>query len=101
MDWFFNQFVYGTGIAEYNFRYNIEAAPDNKWKVTGTLLRSGVPDTWKDALPLYVVQGGRTVRFGWLTSRGPVENFEFPLLPFKPEKFILNANEDILAEVKQ
>lgn len=101
MDWFFNQYVYGTGFAEYSFKYNVEALPDNKWKVSATLDRANVPDTWKDILPLYVTTGGRTIRIGWLTSRNARENIELPPLPFKPERVAINVNEDILADVKQ
>jgi len=101
LDWFFNQYVYGTGMAEYNFQYTVDALPDNKWKVSATLTRTGVPDTWKDILPLYVTSGGRTVRIGWLTSRSAKEVIELPPLPFKPEKIALNINEDMLLEVKQ
>ncbi len=101
IDWFFDQYVYGTGIAEYNFQYNVEPLPDNKWKVSATLLRSGVPETWKDVIPLYVTTGGRTLRIGWITSRGPKEVIELPPLPFKPDKIMLNANEDMLMEIKQ
>ncbi len=101
MDWFFNQYVYGTGFAEYTFKYNVEPLPDNKWKVSATLDRANVPDNWKDILPLYVTTGGRTIRIGWLTSRNARENIELPPLPFKPERVAINVNEDILADVKQ
>ncbi|MBI3404541.1 MAG: hypothetical protein HY046_03680, partial [Acidobacteria bacterium] len=100
MDWFFNQYVYGTGIPEYNFRYNIEPTADGKFKVSGNILRSGVYDGWKDSLPIYMVQGGRNLRLGWISAKSANEPFEF-VLPMKPEKLILNANEDILAEIKQ
>ena len=101
MDWFFDQYVYGTGIPEYNFQTNVEALPNNQWKVTGLLTRTGVPETWKDMVPLYVTTGGRTFRIGWLTARGAREEVNLPPLPFKPERIFLNAHEDMLMEVRQ
>lgn len=101
LDWFFNQYVYGTGFGEYNFQYTVEPAADNRWTVKATLTRSGVPEDWKDVLPLYVTTGGRTIRLGWLTARTSREVIEIPGLPFKPERVALNVNEDILADVKQ
>jgi Peptidase family M1 domain len=100
LDWFFNQYVYGTGIAEYAFSYNVQDAGSGKWKVTGTLNRSGVPDGWKDILPIYILTGGKTIRIGWLRTSGkqtPIDT----TLPIKPDKITLNDNQDILTDIKQ
>ena len=99
MDWFFNEYVYGMGIPQYEFRYTVQPA-EGKWKVTGTLIQSGVPDGWKDTLPLYMHAGGRTLRLGFITARGRETPFDF-LLPMQPGQLTINDNEDILAEVKQ
>ena len=100
MDWFFNQYVYGTGIPKYQFQYKVEPGADGKFMVSGTIVRSGVPEGWKDALPIYVQSSGRTVRLGWITANQQSTPFNFQL-PMNPEKLVLNANEDILAEIKQ
>jgi hypothetical protein len=100
LDWLFNQYVYGTGIPQYVFQYRAEPADGGKWKVSGTLTRSEVPEGWKDILPLYMESGGRVVRLGWITAGEPRTTFEL-MLPGKPEKLILNRNEDILADIKQ
>ena len=101
MDWFFNQYVYGTGIPQYDFRYQVQDAGGGKWKVSGTVTRTGVPDNWVDILPLYIHQPKGAVRLGFLTTDKSTTTFELPLLNFKPDKLSLNANEDILAEIKQ
>ena len=51
MDWFFNQYVYGTGIPQYTWHYQTEATTDGKTHLTGTLARAGVPDNWKRKEP--------------------------------------------------
>lgn len=100
MDWFFRQYVYGTGWAEYKFGYGIEALPDGRFKVTGKVIRSGASDGWKDILPIYLQREGRVFRAGWVNAVAAETPFEFTL-PWKPEKLTLNENEDILAEIKQ
>ncbi len=100
MDWFFNQYVYGVGMAEYSFRYDAQPTPDGKFKVSGAITRSGVPGGWKDSLPLYIYTNGRPVRLGWVAATEPTTTFEF-FLPIRPDKIALNSNEDILVEIKQ
>jgi len=101
MDWFFRQYVYGTGIPRYDFAYSIEAAGDGKWKVSGTVTQSDVPEGWLDALPVYLTSGKGTGRLG-LLSVGAKRVTPFQaVVGFKPDKVSLNANEDILAEIKQ
>ncbi len=100
MDWFFNQYVYGTGIPQYSFHASVEAAPDGKTHVKGELTRSGVPDTWKDAVPLYAHMGDKTVRLaplGVKHSSAPVDI----TLAGKIDRVSINDYEDLLADVKE
>jgi hypothetical protein len=99
LDWFFRQYVYSTGIPKYEFRYNIQNAPDGKFKLTLAIAQSGVSEGWKDILPIYMRQGDKTVLLGWMRATGRESNLEFTL-PFNPGRLTLNDNEDILAEIK-
>jgi hypothetical protein len=100
MDWFFNQYVYGTGIPQYEFQYSTEATADGKTKVSITITRNGVPDTWKDMVPLYVHQGQGMIRLGFANATQPVTKFDF-IMPSRPEKLTVNDFEDLLADIKQ
>jgi aminopeptidase N len=100
MDWFFRQYVYGTGFAHYDFQYKIESASDGKFKLSGTLNRTQTPEGWKDAIPLYVHMGKETRRIGVILAREATTPFEV-MLPFKPEKVTVNDYLDTLAEIKQ
>lgn len=100
LDWFFRQYVYGTGVPQYRFRYAAQDAGGGKWKVTGSITQSGVPSGWKDILRLYTQYSGRTTPLGWISVSQAETPFEF-LLPMKPEKLSLNDKEDLLAEIKQ
>jgi Peptidase family M1 domain len=99
LDWFFNEYVYGIGVPEYKFQYSVQEAA-GKWQVKGTVTQSGVPDGWKDILALYAHLPRRDVRLGWLGVKGKVTPFQFTL-PVKPDKLVLNEEEDTLAVVKQ
>jgi Peptidase family M1 domain len=100
MDWFFNQYVYGTGIPHYEFHYSTQEAGAGKWKVSAMLTVSGVPDGWKDMLPLYSHQSGGSARLGFLTIVDAGKPIEF-VLPFNPEKLTVNDNLDVFADVSQ
>ncbi len=100
MDWFFNQYVYGTGIAQYNFHVSLSPTPDGKTSVTGELTRSGVAETWKDVVPIYAHIGDKTARLGSLAAMHSVEKVNF-VIPGKIDRISINDNEDLLADVKQ
>jgi len=100
LDWFFNQYVYGVGLPQYTFTYQLQDTPDGKTRFIGTVTQSNVPEGWKDVIPLYMVKDGRTQRLALLSIRNRTESFDL-VLPVKPEKLLLNANEDILADIKQ
>jgi hypothetical protein len=100
LDWFFRQYVYGTGYAHYNFSTNIQQAGAGKWDVNGTITRSGVPDNWEDILPFYMHLSGKVVPIGWLLVHQNTASFDVTL-PVKPDKVTMNDNDDILADVKQ
>lgn len=100
MDWFFRQYVYGTGIPDYTFSYKVTAQGSGKWRITGTVTRSGVSADWEDILPLYVHFGKKAGRIGWISARQPTTHFSF-VLPRKPDKLSLNDDEEILATIHQ
>jgi aminopeptidase N len=100
MDWFFNQYVYGTGIPQYTLHTNLTATPDGKTSVSGELLRSGVPDNWKDAIPIYAHMGDKNVRLGTIASTHPREALNF-VIPAGVGKLSIDDMEDDLADVKQ
>jgi hypothetical protein len=100
MDWFFNQYVYGTGIPQYTLHVNLGSTPDGKTSVSGELLRSGVPDNWKDDIPIYGHIGDKNVRLGSLASTHPREELNF-VLPAGVGRLSMDDLEDDLADVKQ
>lgn len=100
MDWFFDQYVYGTGIPVYTFRYSAENTPDGKKHLKGTITRSGVAESWKDDLVLYGHAGDNSYRLGIIGATHPQENVD-AVLPAQFDRFSINDEEDTLAEVHQ
>ncbi|MGD0841686.1 MAG: M1 family aminopeptidase [Candidatus Acidiferrales bacterium] len=100
MDWFFNQYVYGTGVPEYHFMYSSSTASDGKVKVTLIFDRTGVPEGWKDTLPIYMYHSGKPALAAWVSIRSNHQTMDFEL-PAAPEKLAIDSNEDTLAIVKQ
>ena len=99
MDWFFNQYVYGTGIPQYSFQATTEATPDGKTHIKGTLTRSGILDTWKDVVPLYAHMGDKFGKLGNLNATHSSEPFDVTI-PQKIDRVSINDYADLLAEVK-
>lgn len=100
MDWFFDEYVYGTGMPQYNFHATVSGTADGKSSVTAQLTRSGVPENWKDSLPLYAHMGDKTVRLGSIAATHSTETLDF-VLPNKVDRITINEYEDILGSVKQ
>ncbi len=101
MDWFFNSWVYGTGIPEYKLNYTLTPAETaGQFLLKGTLQQSGVPDGFRAIVPLFLHSADKGyMRAGWITVRGPQTPFEVRL-PFQPSKVTINEWEDVLAVVK-
>ncbi|MFN0122430.1 MAG: carboxypeptidase regulatory-like domain-containing protein, partial [Blastocatellia bacterium] len=54
MDWFFNQWVYGTEVPRYRFDYTLTQQGDGKTLLTGKVTQSGVSDGFKMPVPVYL-----------------------------------------------
>ncbi len=100
MDWFFNQYVYGTLTPQYTFHASTEATPDGKTHIKGQITRTGVPDNWKDVVPLYAHMGDKTVRLGTIGVRQSNQPID-AIVNAKIDRVSINDFEDLLADVKQ
>jgi aminopeptidase N len=101
MDWFFNSWVYGTGIPTYELEYSLlPAAEQDKFVLTGKITQSGVRPDFKMIVPLYFHMGENKMRAGWINIIAPETPFEVTI-GFEPDKVSINDMEEVLAEVKQ
>lgn len=65
MDWFFNEWVYGTELPSYQFDYQI-----NGGVLTGKITQAGVSDKFMMPVPVYVDYGNGWVRLGTVGLAG-------------------------------
>jgi hypothetical protein len=97
MDWFFNQWVYGSAIPKYKLDYNV-TEEGGKIVLKGSVAQSEVPDDFVMPVPIYLDLDGQIVRLG---AARIVGNSSVPLqvnLPKKPKRVLLNYYHDVLEQ---
>ena len=94
MDWFFNQWVYGTEIPSYRFDYQLGGGDS----LSGRITQSGVSDNFKMLVPVYVDFGKGWIRIGAATIVGnssvDLNNIK---LPQTAKRAAICAQNDVLA----
>jgi len=99
MDWFFNQWIYGTDIPTYKFSYYTSEKPDGKYIIHCRVIQENVPDDFKMYVPITIkFKGNKSVCLR-ITVNKPTVELSFPS-PMKPEKIIFNDFNSVLAKVK-
>lgn len=97
MNWFFDQFVYGSEVPRYKLDYTLEPQGDKtvlKFRVT----QSEVPDSFKMLIPIYVeTQDRKFSRLGSAKLFGKSSQDGAITLGFKPRRALLCAYDDVLA----
>ncbi len=96
LDWFFNEWVYGTQVPRYKFSYDLSQAPDGKTKLHMTMNQSEVDDNFAMLVPIFADFGRGMVRLGQLKMIGNIERSTDVLLPSQPKKVAYNAYKEIL-----
>ena len=100
IDWFFEQWVYGTEIPTYQADVAIEKVGKKSYRLTGTLAQSGVTEEFLALVPAYVdLGGGKYVQFGRAPFKGDMSHkLDLTLeLPKKPKGVVMNAHDEVLA----
>lgn len=98
MDWFFDEWVYGTEMPSYDLEYKVNEK-DGRSILSGKITQSGVSDKFTMIVPIYADFGK-----GWvfLGSARMIGNNSIDLgaipLPTKPKKVAVAALQDVLAE---
>ncbi|HET9166417.1 MAG TPA: carboxypeptidase regulatory-like domain-containing protein [Candidatus Angelobacter sp.] len=96
MDWFFNEWVYGTQIPKYHLDYQITPAEGGKANLHMTLTQSDVDDQFLMLVPVFADFGKGMVRIGQLGIKGNSSRSVDVPLPMQPKKVALNAYKEIL-----
>jgi hypothetical protein len=98
MDWFFNEWVYGTEMPSYQLSYSLTPGPDGKTMLSAHITQSGVSKDFVMLVPVYADFGKGATRLG---SAIMVGNSSVDLnnvaLPQAPKRVVLCALDDVLA----
>jgi aminopeptidase N len=81
MDWFFNEWVYGTKAPRYRLDYSV-AEEAGQVILKGTITQSDVSSKFKMPVPLYLEFDGRPIQLGRVALTGNSSSQEF-LSPYR------------------
>jgi peptidase M1-like protein len=101
MDWFFNEYVYGTQLPSYKADASFDTGADGDVVMNLKLTQSGVDDKFKMIVPVYLELADGNIAFlgrARLIGSGSVDQ-KVPLkgLKTKPRRAIVNYYDDVLA----
>src|SRR5579863_6990085 len=96
LDWFFDEWVYGTQVPRYHFEYQTAAADGGKVKLHVTVMQSEVDDHFGMLVPVFGDFGKGMVRLAQIPMVGNSTRSVDMLLPAQPKKVVLNAYKEIL-----
>jgi aminopeptidase N len=100
MDWFFNQWVYGTEVPRYVSDLKAEKAGGDQYHIHGSVSQQGVAKDFRTLVPIQVELGKNEVtRIGMLglTGEATVPIDVTLKLPKAPRRVLVNANGEVLA----
>ena len=101
MDWFFNEYVYGTELPNYKLDYSFDTGADGTIVMNLNVAESGVDDKFRMVVPVYLeLDDGRIVFLGRMRIVGnKSEAAKVPLkgLKAKPRRAMINYYDDVLA----
>lgn len=101
LDWFFDEYVYGTALPTYKLTYTFEKNAEGNIVFGFKVTQSGVDEKFKMIVPIYLeLADGRTVNIGRarLIGNSSVEQ-KIPMNGLKdpPKRAVVNYNDDVLA----
>jgi hypothetical protein len=101
LDWFFNEYVYGTALPTYKLDSSFEKDASGDVVLNFKVTQSGVDDKFRMLVPIYLeLADGRVVSLGraHLTGNNSVDQ-KVPLKGLKdtPKRALVNYNDDVLA----
>lgn len=100
LDWFFNEYVYGTALPSYQVESSFAPGANGVTVIKLQVKQANVDPSFKMMVPVYVQYAdGKVFRLGMLKLAGDQTfNHEIPVkLPEAPKAVLLNYYDDVLA----
>jgi hypothetical protein len=95
MEWFFEQWVRGTGIPRYRVEFNVHPG-EKEFVVRGKLFQEDVPRSFVAPVPLYAGSGAHPTFLGTVIAAGPETSFRFTT-KVEPHKLLIDPQMTLLA----
>jgi hypothetical protein len=96
LDWFFDEWVYGTQVPRYHFEYQQSPAEGGKVKLHLTVTQSDVDEHFAMLVPVFADFGKGMIRLGQIGIAGNATRSVDVIVPVQPKKVALNAYKEIL-----
>ena len=96
LDWFFNEWVYGTQVPRYQFKYDVQPGQGGNVKVRVELTQSEVDDQFAMFVPVFADFGKGLARIGQFPIVGNSTRTVVFNMDRQPKKVVLNAYKDVL-----
>ena len=101
LDWFFNEYVYGTALPTYKMAYTFEKDANGDVVIGFKVTQSGVDDKFRMIVPIYLeLADGRVVNLGRARLIGNTsveQKVSMKGLKEVPKRALVNYNDDVLA----
>ncbi len=96
LDWFFSEWVYGTEVPRYDFKYDVLEGDGGKIKIRAVITQSEVNDRFAMFVPVFADFGSGMLRLGQVVIAGNSTRTVDFILDAKPKKVAINAYKDVL-----
>ena len=96
LDWFFDEWVYGTQVPRYHFEYQLAPAEKGQVKLHMTITQSEVDEHFAMPVPVFADFGKGMIRIGQVGIAGNTTRNLDIMLPSQPKKVALNYYKEIL-----
>ena len=96
LDWFFREWVWGTQVPRYSFKYDVQPAGGGKFKVHAEVTQSEVDENFAMFVPIFGDFGQGMVRLTQVSIAGNSTKSYTVVLDRQPKKVAINAYKEIL-----
>lgn len=99
LNWFFDQWVYGTDLPTYSFDYSVRKGEGDSYIATVDVQQKGVSPSFEMYVPIKIDFGKHGISRLRVKISGSGGTFDLPPLPYEPEEIIFNENESVLCKI--
>jgi Peptidase family M1 domain/Carboxypeptidase regulatory-like domain len=96
LDWFFSEWVYGTEVPRYDFKYDVLKGDGGKIKIRAVITQSEVNDRFAMFVPVFADFGSGMLRLGQVVIAGNSTRTVDFILDANPNKVAINAYKEVL-----